>query len=152
MKTALLILLLVPFFSLGQLSNKDKKSIDQYAVSMCGCVNDLFEALHPKTIDVILMMAENGQEEAMSTVETWLDEMGADEKNEFLASFQAMESEEFTQQILACDESDRLDPTIKEQVDNARGDAHMYLLEVLGRSEGCKVMKSLYDLGNSEEN
>ena len=152
MKTALLILLLIPFISLGQLSKKDKKNIDKYALSMCGCLYDLFETLHPKTDDVIFMIAQNGQEEAMLTVETWLEEMDSDEMNEFLSSFQAMESPEFLQKIEECDDSDGLDPNIKEQVDNARGDAHIYLLKALGREDGCELMKALYDLGNSQEN
>jgi hypothetical protein len=147
MKSAFLTLLLIPFLSFGQVSKKEKKSIDKYALSMCECVNDLMSELHPKTIEVVMLMAEKGQEDAMKDVEAMLTEMTPEEMQEFLASFTTMESEEFLQKIEDCDGSDSLDPEMKEQIDNAEGDAHAYLMEVLGREEACKVMKSLYDLG-----
>jgi hypothetical protein len=62
-----------------------------------------------------------------------------------------MESEEFLTRIEECDGSDSLDEKLKEQIDSAEGDAHAYLMETLAREEFCKVMKSLYDLGNQAQ-
>jgi hypothetical protein len=151
MRAAFLTLLLIPFLSFGQLKKKDKKSIDKYAVAMCECVNDLMGELHPKTIEVVLLMAEKGEEDAMKDVEAMLTEMTPEEMQEFLASFTTMESEEFLTRIEECDGSDSLDEKLKEQIDSAEGDAHAYLMETLAREEFCKVMKSLYDLGNQAQ-
>ena len=59
-----------------------------------------------------------------------------------------MEDPDFLARIEECDGSDSLSDEIKEQIDNGEGDAHAYLMEHLGEEEACKVMKSLYDLGN----
>ena len=99
MRAAILTLLLIPFLSFGQLKKKDKKSIDKSAVAMCECVNDLMGELHPKTIEVVLLMAEKGEEDAMKDVEAMLTEMTPEEMQEFLASFTTMESEEFLTRI-----------------------------------------------------
>lgn len=149
MKTAFLTLFLIPFLSFGQVSKKEKKSIDKYALEMCECVNDLMGELHPKTIEVVLLMAEKGQEDAMKDVEAMLAEMSPEEMQEFLASFTKMEDPEFLAEIEECDGSESLDPKLKEQIDNSEGEAHAYLMEYLGQEEACKVMKSLYDLGNA---
>jgi hypothetical protein len=151
MRAAILTLVLIPFLSFGQVSKKEKKSIDKYALAMCECVNDLMGELHPKTIEVVLLMAEKGQEEAMKDVEAMLTEMSPEEMQEFLASFTTMEDPEFLARIEECDGSDSLDEKVKEQIDNAEGDAHAYLMEYLGEEETCKVMKSLYDLGNAAQ-
>ncbi len=149
MKAAFLTLLLIPFLSFSQISKKEKKSIDKYALEMCECASELMGELHPKTIEVILLMAEKGQEEAMKDVEAMLTEMTPEEMQEFLASFTMMEDPDFLARIEECDGSDSLSDEIKEQIDNAEGDAHAYLMEHLGEEEACKVMKSLYDLGNA---
>ena len=103
MKAAFLTLLLVPFFSFGQLSKKDKKNIDKYALEMCECVNELMAELHPKTIEVVLLMAEKGQEEAMKDVEAMLTEMSPEEMQEFLASFSTMEDPAFLERATGDD-------------------------------------------------
>ncbi len=154
MKSTLLTLLLIPILSFGQvevneLSKKDKKSIDKYATSMCDCVNEQMATLHPKVIEVVLLMGEKGQEEAMKDVEGMLAEMDPAEMQEFLEAFTIMESDEFMQEIENCDGSDRLSAETKEQIDNAEGEAHDYLMRVLSQEEACEVMKALYDLGAS---
>ena len=151
MSKLIFFFLVIPFLSFGQISKKDKKSIDKYALEMCGCVNDLMAELHPKTIEVVMLMAEKGQEDAMKDVEAMLTEMTPEEMQEFLASFTTMEDPEFLARIEECDGSDSLDEELKDQIDSAEGDAHAYLMEYLGEEETCEVMKALYDLGNAAQ-
>lgn len=151
MKAAFLTLLLIPFLSFGQLSKKDKKNIDKYALEMCECVNELMAELHPKTVEVVVLMAEKGQEGAMKDVEAMLTEMSPEEMQEFLTSFTKMEDPDFLARIEGCDGSENLSPGIKDEIDNAEGNAHSYLMSTLGEQEECKVMKSLYDLGQQSQ-
>ncbi len=151
MKAAFLTLLLIPFLSFGQISEKDKKSIDQYATNMCECVNELMAELHPKTIEVAMLIAEKGQEEAMADVEKMLTDMSPEEMQEFFASFTKMEDKAFLQRTDDCNGSDDLAPEIKSEIDDAEGEAHAYLMEYMESEEACEFMKALYDLGQQSQ-
>lgn len=151
MKTTLITLLLLPFLSFGQVSEEDQISIDDYAISMCGCINDLINDLHPKTMGVIILMAEEGEEVAMIEVEEMLTEMSQEEMEFFLESFSKMESEAFLAKVENCDEASGLNDGLEDQINSDDGDVFNYFMEVLNREETCKIVKVLYDLGNATE-
>lgn len=151
MKIILLLLVFVPYLSIGQTSKKDKKKIDKYSATICDCVNENMVSLHPKALKVIQLISEKGQEEAMKEVELMIGEMELEEMNEFLSSFNTMESEEFQQKIEQCDDPALLTSEVKEQIDNAEGDAYDYFMKVLSQEDTCKVLKLLHDLGTSKD-
>ncbi len=151
MKTTLIALLLLPFVSFGQLSEEAKNSIDDYAISVCGCVDELIDELHPEVAGVILLMDEKGQEEAMLEVQEMLTEMTSEEMEDFLMAFKSMDSDAFEQKVEDCDSSHDLSDRVEDQINNELGEAYDYFMETLEREEICQVMKALYNLGNSME-
>ena len=151
MKTYLILLLSFPSFLFAQLSLEDIKSIDSYALNMCSCVYELLEDMHPKTVDVIFLMAEVGEVKAMAEVEKIVVSMSNEELDEFLTSFRRMEDPDFTAEIEDCDGSDSLKEHLKNQINNGKGLAHEYLMYVLSRETSCKLTKALYDLGAEAE-
>lgn len=151
MKIALLTLLLIPFLSFSQVSKKEKKSIDKYATSMCDCVNEVLNTLHPKVNDVIALIAEKGQDEAMKDVQTMTEEMDSEELQEFLESFTIMESDEFSQKLDDCDRTAILISELGDEINIEEGDANDYLMEVIVHKEACRMVKLLYDLGSSSD-
>lgn len=150
MKNLWLVLLFIPFLSFGQLSKKERKSIDKYAVEMCECVNELMGSLHPMTIQVVTMLAED-EEAGLDALRVMITEMSTQEQSKFLDSFTKMEDPSFLRQVEACDKSADLAAELKNQIDNAKGDAHQYLMEVLSDKGECKTMKALYDMGTAVE-
>lgn len=151
MKKIILALCLIPVLSFSQdLSKKDKKKILTYATEMCGCVNELMAELHPKTIEVVMLIAEKGQEAAMTDINTMLTAMDSEEVQEFLESFKMMEDASFLERIENCDGSSELPPFLKSQIENGEGEAHDFLMEYLDEDESCEVMKALYDIGTAD--
>jgi hypothetical protein len=151
MKTSLYAFFLIPCLSFAQLNVDEIKSIDNYAMEACDCVNDLIGELHPKAIEVVLLMAELGEEMGMAELEVIIAGMSISELDKFVAAFERMEDPYFLTQIEDCDGSEYLDEKLSTQIDNANGTAYAYLIYVLTREENCKVMKSLYDLGEEVE-
>ncbi|GAB5417215.1 MAG: hypothetical protein Crog4KO_20810 [Crocinitomicaceae bacterium] len=151
MKTTLITLLLLPFLSFGQVSEEDKNSIDSYTLSLCECMNDLMETMHPLMLDLIILSAEMGEEEAFMDMESKMAEMSEEEVEEFIQSAERMSSEEFEDQIDACDEAFELAEELDEKINSEAGAAFDYLLEVLDREGTCEIMNALYILGDAEE-
>ncbi len=151
MKTILPTLLLLPFLSFGQVSEKDKNSIDAYTITICECMNELMETLHPLTIDLILLTAEKGEDEAFIEFESKLAEMSEEEVEDFLLSVDKMASEEFEEYIDDCGEASELDAELDESINSEEGGAFEYLLEVLNREKACKIMSALYEIGEVGE-
>jgi hypothetical protein len=149
MKIFLLALFLVPALSFSQVSKSDKKSIDNYANTMCECVSDYITSLHPRTTEVLIIMAEKGEDVAISELEKMLEEMEPEEVEEFLGAFAAMESEEFQQNMNVCNQTELLNEGIEAQLDNELGAGYDYFMSLLNEDQ-CEVMKALYDIGSSE--
>lgn len=151
MKTTLIALLLLPLLSYGQVSRKDKKNIESYANTVCECISNLMDSLHPKTIEVVLLMGEKGQEEAMVDIQKMTLEMNEEELQEFLVSFETMGSDAFTEKIDNCEKSGVLSSELKEEIDNENSAGNSYFMELLETEEGCNVMNALYVIGKAVE-
>lgn len=158
MKILILTLLFIPFLSFAQedvstqLSKKDRESIDRYALDMCDCINNVMMELHPKTIDIILSLAENGQEGMVEKIQEFAEEMDSEERLFFLSSLEKMNSPEFLSKTEECDHSSTLlDEKLKADIDSAEGAAHEYLMTLVMSEEACKLVKSLIQIGGSTE-
>ena len=151
MKALFLTLILIPVLSFAQLSNKDKKSVETYLYNTCDCVNNVMDELHPKVYDVIMLMAENSEEEALKQVELLVSEMSEEETVEFSASFQKMDSAEFAVKIDNCESTESVSKEIMLQIDGAEGPAFDHLLDYLYQEEVCSLTKTLYNYGAEAE-
>ncbi|MCT4624145.1 MAG: hypothetical protein N4A46_11025 [Schleiferiaceae bacterium] len=149
-RTAVILLLVIPFLGFSQLSKKQKKSIDKYTETMCTCVNDLMSTLHPKASEVVLLMAEKGEEAAMKEVEAMLGGMSKEEMTKFLEAFTTMEDPAFIAKIEACDDKGSMAEGIKSDIDNMKGDAYTHFMAYMKENSSCDLMRSLYELGVEE--
>lgn len=150
MKSKLLLLLLIPFLSFGQVSEEDKKAIDVYALDVCGCVSDLIQELHPKTVEAIFYMVENGQEKLPAYLEKVLLDMSDEDKQAFMGSFQKMQDPEFGAKIEKCDNTATLGKTLKKEIDDTKTESHKYLMSFLSKEDSCKLLKVFYDIGTNQ--
>ncbi|MFK7784890.1 MAG: hypothetical protein AB8B56_07235 [Crocinitomicaceae bacterium] len=159
MKAVLLSLLLFPILSFSQevvtdtkdLSRKDKKNIDESTVSMCNCIEEQINTLHPKTIEVMRLIAEKGEAAAISELETMMEEMEPEEVKELLNSFSKMESGEFSEQISVCNYIEGLSQDIQDQINASQGPAYDYFMTILGSEEACELTNYVYGVGLADE-
>jgi hypothetical protein len=150
MKNLFLILLVVPFLSFGQITEKKKKAIDNYANEICGCVNTVITDLHPKMFESFIYLAENGQEKFPAHIQNVLSEMTDEEKQAYMASFQKIQEPAFGAKIDNCDKSSGITEELKKETDDLTSDTHKYLMEYLGKETSCKILKVLYDMGSGK--
>ena len=147
MKYFKIFVLIIPFLSFGQISDKEKSQIESYATEFCDCANSFFDQLHPKALDLIVYLMENGQKDAQEYLKNQLAEMDDKEQAEFIASFQKMQDPDYLGKVEACDNSKSISADFKERVDDFQSDSHKYLMEFLDREASCKMVKFFYDLG-----
>ncbi len=159
MKAVLLSFLLFPILSFSQevvtdtkdLSRKDKKKIDESTISMCNCIEEQVNTLHPKTIEVMRLIAEKGEAAALGELETMMEEMEPEEVKDLLASFSKMESGEFSEQLDGCNHITRLSQDIQDQINGTQGPAYDYFIDILSSEEACELTNYVYNVGMSSK-
>lgn len=146
MKALIAAFLLIPVLSFGQLSKKEKKSIGKYADNMCECVNDLMGQLEPKVLDVIVLMAEKGEDKAMEEVTEMMNKMTPTELERFLDSFKMLEDPTFIESIDNCEDMSSLDERLKAEMNAGEGDGYDYFMEYIGKEDACQLINNVYKL------
>lgn len=150
MKISFLSLLFIPVFSFAQLTKNEKVEVENYAIDLCNCINDLMAELHPKTGEIVLLFAEVGEAAALKEIDKMKLEMSSREVNELLASFVILESPDFLNALELCDKSELLNADLRTQINNAKGPAHDYLEYILSGDKQCKIANALYGIGGEE--
>lgn len=159
MKTLLPTLLLFPLLSFSQevvndtkdLSRKEKKNIKESTISMCGCIEEQVNSLHPKTLEVLLLIAEKGEAAASAELESMVEGMEPEEMENFLGSFAKLESEEFSEQLDNCNRILDLSQDIQDQINDRQGPANDYFMSILNAEDACMFTNYVYSQGISEE-
>ena len=146
-KLLVLTILLVPALTFGQLKKKEKKSVNKYAVEMCGCINDVINTLDPKAIEFIKLMSTEGDAAAEEAIMEYITTATEEESTALISSFDEMSTEEFQNKIEDCDSKTGLSSEIGASIDAGSGDGYDYFIEYLGEEESCKLMKFLLELG-----
>lgn len=157
MKSLLFTLLFIPILSFGQedvsneLTKKEKKSIDVYAIEVCDCMNSIMSELHPNTFDVVLLMAKEGEEAATEKIKEIIGALDSDEQQVLLASLEKVNTPEFLESLDECDQNYGLNEELKDKIDEMEGEAYDYLIDIFNDSENCTLVKSLIEISDLSE-
>lgn len=150
-KLFIVAIALIPSLSFGQLTNDDKKDIENFAVDMCECLNDMFDELDPVVIDFLEATANEGEEAANQVLMTAIAESTEEEQASLMASFQKMQDPEFLGRIEKCVVSGDISEELKAELDKENSEASKYAFEVFKNNKECRVAKLFYEVGTKEE-
>ncbi|WP_299114304.1 hypothetical protein [uncultured Winogradskyella sp.] len=150
MKNLLIVLLVIPFLSFGQVSENEKNEIETYAQKMCDCFNNTLKDLHPKAIEAINILATDGQQKMEQYITKEMQEASDVDKQAIMGSFQKMQEPSFGAKIENCDTSSIQNKALKIRLDNPKTESHKYLMTYLSSEDSCKVLKVFYDMGTSQ--
>lgn len=150
-KYFLFLFFIIPFFAFTQLNEQEKQLIDNYAVNLCDCVNDLINTLDPVMIDYIKVLAGKGEIEAQEFLTDYLSSANEEETNLLLTSANKMESEEFISKIENCDSENSLSEIMVLEINNEKGISYDYFLQSMSDFNICNLTKMFYYLGSKTE-
>jgi hypothetical protein len=148
----LLVVFLVPMLSFGQLKRKDKKAIEIYAHEMCGCMNELFNTLDPKTLEFIVIMAEQGEKAGEDAIQEFLSNATEAEVATLVESFNRLSTPEFQAEIEECDSKNGLSDELAGSIDSSIGDGYNYFYNYLNKDDSCALLKFFLDAATEDEN
>lgn len=150
-KYLIIIFTFLPILSFAQLTNEEKSTIDNYAVNICDCINEVIETLGVKTNEILTVFANEGEDIALKQIEEYLTTASEEDTKKLLASFDQMSKPEFGNKIEQCDNKDGMPSEIIFSIDNEKGKYSDYFYNYLTNTLECKITNYLMVLGNQVE-
>lgn len=148
MKKQLFIsLLLIPIISFAQLPKKEKILIDEYANSLCECVNEVMNTLDVNMIKYLDVFAKNGEVAANNFLTAFMEKGTPEEVQALLDSSNLMQAEDFGLKIEACEDNSKLSSKAINEIEGLKGGAYDYFMNSLSNKSNCKLSKMLLDMG-----
>ena len=149
----LIILLIAPIFAFSQansITNKEKKAIDAFTNSMCECVNEVMNVLDENMLKYLDEFATNGETAASEYLANFMQTATSKESQSLLDSSNYMQTEEFGLKFDVCDDKSTLSNKSSDEIDNLKGVAYDYFIRSMSNNSVCKISKSLFELGNTD--
>ncbi|MFK5981552.1 MAG: hypothetical protein QM499_01460 [Flavobacteriaceae bacterium] len=147
----ILIFVFLPLISFAQLTTEEKSTIDNYAANICKCINGVFETLGPKTYEMMIIMANEGEEVAIKQIEEYIIAASEEDANKLLESFNSMGSIEFQNKIEKCDNKEGMSSEMLFSIDNEKGEYSDYFYNYLANTIECNLSNYLMLLGTQVE-
>jgi gas vesicle protein len=131
------------FFGIASANAQGKKVTDKAANTLCTCVNEQLDKLHPAIKQMIIDMAEQGQEKAQANLMTTFSSMSKEDQTKLETGIADMQKSGFQDGIAKCfDDFKKNNPTFTD----TEG-----LMKALHEKPKCRFVDDLMKIGEQQD-